>query len=184
MKSETQAKLDQYLREKEAGSLPSPVMAHGPGGLMSHPGMGERKRRRAEFLHNLVNKIGIDQEKAVRLVMVMKHLSGEHNQDKHGHGGGSGGTPPAPSSKKVGNLQTLSPGEKKAPAKKTAGGKTVTGSGVFKKGGQSYAYYTAKVAGKKVFSFDGGKSWAVAQLDAFISAAGGYNAAYPILSQR
>ena len=68
MKPETQAKLDQYLREKEAGSLPSPVMAHGPGGLMSHPGMGDRKRRRAEFLHTLVNKMKINQKKAIDLV--------------------------------------------------------------------------------------------------------------------
>lgn len=61
--------VSQRETQKEAGSLPSPVMAHGPGGLLSHPGMGERKRRRrAEFLHTLVNKIGISQEKAIGLL--------------------------------------------------------------------------------------------------------------------
>ena len=75
MKPETQAKLDQYLREKESGSLPSPVTAHGPGGLLSHPGMGERKRRRAEFLHTLVNKIGISQEKAIGLLGMVDKMA-------------------------------------------------------------------------------------------------------------
>lgn len=87
MKPEIQAKLDEYLRQKEAGGLPTSVMAHGPGGLMSHPGMGERKRRRARLLHIMVNKFGMEQEKAVDLVM--KHLGGQHNQATHGSGGGN-----------------------------------------------------------------------------------------------
>lgn len=98
MKPEIQAKLDEYLRQKEAGGLPTSVMAHGPGGLMSHPGMGERKRRRAEFLHTLVNKMKINQKKAIDLVnavdkmrdaAVEKHLGSQHNQSTHGGGGGS-----------------------------------------------------------------------------------------------
>jgi len=90
-----------------------------------------------------------------------------------------------PPSKSPGNLQALGAGTKKAPARSTVGGKKVSGSGVFKKGGESYAYYTTTGRdGRRSYTFDGGKTWQRDQLDAFISAAGGYENAYPILSQR
>lgn len=67
------------VAKKEVSPLPNMVMAHGTGGLLSDPALarGKPKKKRSR-LKAMLGKL-------VKQVATTKHLSGQHNQKRHGY---------------------------------------------------------------------------------------------------